>query len=141
MTGLHVLFHQQLALVPTRVRSREMRFIALCLFAFISSPVAAQRGSAIPGKSAPLRSGVVEGDVYLVTKGGDVKKGAANEVVLLRVPTNLGDPFAALCRVQLDRSCRLYAADTLARSQMPLGDAQLRMYDLTMAHIRENAKN
>ena len=62
--------------------------IALTALILLSRPLRAQ--------GDPTRSSV-EGDVYFVTKAGDVKKAAANTVLLVRQSAQL--------RTELDRAC------------------------------------
>lgn len=68
-------------------RLRVAGAVAVALAALGSSPLGAQTAT-------------VEGDVYLVTRGGDVKKGAAREVALIPANAALADDWEALCGEQ-----------------------------------------
>jgi len=53
---------------------------AVLLSVVVASPVMAESRPASPAPvETKSRGATVEGDVYLLTKGGDVKVGAANE--------------------------------------------------------------
>ena len=64
---------------------------AACLLCLNGLALGAQRTTNQNRVSASAREGVLEGDLYLLTKGGDVKRGAANAVALHQLPLDLGD--------------------------------------------------
>lgn len=68
------------------------------VFSLLVSALAIGQGVTTPQES--LAS--VEGDVYLLNRGGDVKPGAANEIALLRIDNVLREKWKALCESQAE---------------------------------------
>src|SRR5689334_21682284 len=98
----------------------------LLLGVFWPIALLSQRAPAKPtGRSGNVASsaaaGSVEGDVYLLTKSGDVKKGAAGTVHLIRWPVKPGfaERFDSLCADESRRSREQGDADSVAREKEP----------------------
>jgi hypothetical protein len=98
-----------------------MRRIVLCLIA-LASPLFAQSLRKRAPQHKPA-TGVIEGDVFVLTKAGDIKKGAANRVYLLPVPVVIDSEFASFCRAKTARYDSLFKAlddltDTMTNKEL-----------------------
>src|SRR5688572_2133093 len=74
-----------------------MRLFILCL---LNATSVLAQSTAIPKQEKTLTRASVEGDVYLLNRGGDVKPGAANEIALLHIDDKLRAKWESLCQSQ-----------------------------------------
>jgi hypothetical protein len=84
----------------------------------------------------------VEGDVYLLTKSGDVKKGAAGAVHLIKWPIQpgFGERFESLCADQSRRFRKQSDADSVARAGEKDPERQMVMLGASMKKILATAQ-
>lgn len=113
---------------PIRTAQRGMGLTALVAAGLISLHVTVLAAQA-----------ALEGDVYLVTKSGDVKLGAALDVFLIRVSTRVAQQWRSLCREQEARSTVAYAEhDSLLAATTDLSAKQT-LLKAEMARIIKTA--
>jgi hypothetical protein len=98
-----------------------MRY-SLILFAFaaadssaIANPLEGQRGA-----SARASLGAISGDIYLLTQSGDVKRGAANEVLLFQSPAHIEKEYSGVCAAQAAQLQRLIATPPARAGKVPM---------------------
>lgn len=94
------------------------RVVALTILYALGRTAAASQDPNAATVGPPSALGRIEGDLYVVSQGGEIKRGAANEVVLLRAPTDLVSRFTQVCLVQAEQSRREAEAEDRAYEQL-----------------------
>jgi hypothetical protein len=114
---------------------------AVLISVFVVAPATAVTQNASgPAVTRSSASGQIEGDLCLVSQSGEIKRGAANEVVLLRAPIDLAARFTELCAAQRAKFRQANEADSIAREQITDASAKIQAIDATIERIRAGAK-
>lgn len=69
-------------------------------------------------RPAYAQTATVEGDLYLLTNGGDVKRGATNEVALIPKGSDIAQRWEAICGTQAAAARKKDRADSVAMEAM-----------------------
>lgn len=108
---------------PMLPSSPQFRMTALALTCI--APIYQSYGQNPRSQGSPAvsgsRLGRIEGDLYLVTKSGDVKRGAANEVALFKFRFVKGDEFRRFCAEQKARILEAHPGFAIDSFEVLLG--------------------